>query len=120
MCGRFTQQFTWEEIYEAYNLVVPGIPNLRPNWNVAPTQDVGVVLPEGDQLTYRPMRWGLVPAWAKDQSIGQKMINARAETLLKKRASKNLFQRSVASFRQRVFLNGRKKARKKKCRCTSF
>jgi hypothetical protein len=44
MCGRSTQQFTWEEIYEAYNLVVPGIPNLRPNWNVAPTQEVGVVL----------------------------------------------------------------------------
>jgi putative SOS response-associated peptidase YedK len=80
MCGRFTQQFTWEEIYEAYNLVVPGIPNLRPNWNVAPTQDVGVVLPEDGQLTYKPMRWGLVPLLAKDTKIGYSLINARIES----------------------------------------
>ena len=84
MCGRFTQQFTWEEIYEAYNLVVPGIPNLRPNWNVAPTQDVGVVLPEGDHLTFKPMRWGLVPGWAKDTKIGYSLINARVESAAEK------------------------------------
>jgi putative SOS response-associated peptidase YedK len=84
MCGRFTQQFTWEEIYEAYNLVVPGIPNLRPNWNVAPTQDVGVVLPEEGNLTYKPMRWGLVPGWAKDTKIGYSLINARVESAAEK------------------------------------
>jgi putative SOS response-associated peptidase YedK len=63
---------------------MPAIPNLRPNWNVAPTQDVGVVLAEDGHLTYKPMRWGLIPAWAKDTKIGYSLINARVETVAEK------------------------------------
>jgi hypothetical protein len=51
----FTQQYTWQEPVELYNLTYELIPNIRPNYNVAPTQDIGVVVPEGGGRIYEIM-----------------------------------------------------------------
>lgn len=59
--------------------------NIAPNFNVAPTQNV-IVIGDDGQRYVKQMRWGLVPSWAKDPSIGNQMINARAETLITKPA----------------------------------
>ncbi len=95
MCGRFTHLFTWEELHRLYNLTNPLTPNLKSSWNIAPTQDAGVVLPEGDGRIYRTMRWGLVPLWANDLKIGNQAINARIETA----AEKPLFRSAWKSCR---------------------
>ena len=63
MCGRFTQRMTWRELHELMNLI--GTPlNLRPRYNVAPSQDVAVVRAADDGRTLAMLRWGLIPAWA--------------------------------------------------------
>lgn len=74
--------------------------NLAPRWNVAPTQEVPVLRAagEGDEPGPHlvPMRWGLVPFWAKDAGIGSKMINARADTLAQKPAFREALKRRRA------------------------
>jgi putative SOS response-associated peptidase YedK len=95
MCGRFTQAFTWSELVALYNLTNEAIPNLKASWNIAPTQDVGVIVPEEDGRIYKTMRWGLVPMWAKDIKIGNQAINARIESA----ATKPLFRGAWTSRR---------------------
>ncbi len=83
MCGRFTQRLTWRELHELMDLI--GTPlNLRPRYNVAPSQDVAVVRAAGHGRTLAMLRWGLIPAWAREPNIGYKLINARAETAAEK------------------------------------
>lgn len=82
MCGRFTLRAEPDEVAE----ILPGLqvgawPG--PRYNIAPSQPVPTVLNESPRvLTWT--RWGLIPAWAKDPQIGNRLINARAETLLEK------------------------------------
>ena len=66
MCGRFTQNFTWAEVYEFLNLL--GTPrNLRPRYNIAPTTMIDVVrLDKDGNRELASMRWGLVPGWWKN------------------------------------------------------
>ena len=63
-----------------------------PRFNIAPTQEVSAVrdLGEGRELEF--LRWGLIPSWAKDKSIGAKLINARAETVAEKPAFRSAFK----------------------------
>lgn len=91
MCGRFTLTVNPEQLQEAFpGLQVPD--SLTPRYNIAPTQPVAVI------ANNRPERldffvWGLIPSWAKDPSIGSRLINARAETLTEKPAFRAAFRR---------------------------
>jgi putative SOS response-associated peptidase YedK len=83
MCGRFTTRLTPAELVEAFGLA--GLDDalaqaLPPRFNVAPRQSVPVVTNHGPRLL-RAFRWGLVPWWAKDVRAGDRLINARIETL---------------------------------------
>jgi putative SOS response-associated peptidase YedK len=70
------------------------LPPLGPRYNIAPTQQVGVVRQAGlGQREFVWMRWGLVPSWAKDLSIGSQLINARSETAAAKPAFRDSFKR---------------------------
>jgi putative SOS response-associated peptidase YedK len=66
---------------------------LEPSFNVAPSNDVYVVVESGDVRRLDAFRWGLVPFWAKDPATGYKMINARAESVMDKNAYKHAFKK---------------------------
>ncbi len=91
MCGRFTLTLDPVELREAFDLgEMP--PVWVPRYNVAPSQPVAVVTdPVNRAVDF--MRWGLVPSWAKDISIGNKLINARSETLMEKPSFRTAFAR---------------------------
>jgi putative SOS response-associated peptidase YedK len=91
MCGRFTITLAPAEFEEEFDL--ENIPeDYNPRYNVAPSQSIWVVR-DPTQRKVEKMRWGLVPFWAKDLSIGSRMINARAETLEVKPAFRTAFQK---------------------------
>jgi putative SOS response-associated peptidase YedK len=91
MCGRFALYRSLEEIQQAFNIQqVRWEPT--PSYNIAPTQDVAVVVQREAGNTLERMRWGLTPSWAKDPKIGSKMINARSETLGEKPSFKRPFK----------------------------
>lgn len=95
MCGRFLQLRSWSDLVRLYNITASSMPlNLPPRYNIAPTQDVPVVRHERQtgERELAVMRWGLVPFWAKDITVGNKMINARAETLTEKPAFRHAFR----------------------------
>ncbi|MBX3316452.1 MAG: SOS response-associated peptidase [Phycisphaeraceae bacterium] len=92
MCGRFTQLLTWAQLRRLMRLTSPPI-ELPLRYNIAPTQRVPVVRHEGGGRSLALLRWGLVPAWAKDLAIGSSMINARGETLAAKPAFRSAFKR---------------------------
>ena len=90
MCGRFTITLDPADLQQEFNLGdLPG--EWKPRYNVAPTQNVPVVKEE-TKRDVEMMHWGLIPFWAKDKSIGERMINARAETLQEKPAFRQAFK----------------------------
>lgn len=93
MCGRFTLISDLETIAKTFKIASTSHLSFQPRYNIAPGQLVLAVISDGRQYRIGYLRWGLVPHWAKDQKIGYKMINARAETIDKKPAFRNLFFR---------------------------
>jgi putative SOS response-associated peptidase YedK len=93
MCGRFTLTVTPETLAHLFRLLEAALP--RPRYNIAPTQAVAVVRQAPDQpgrvLDF--MRWGLIPPWAEDARIGNRLINARSETVAEKPAFRSAFRR---------------------------
>ncbi len=91
MCGRFTQTCSGEAIAQSFDL--KAAPEAQPRYNIAPSQPVAAIAQPGEAREYRLFQWGLVPAWAKDPSIGNRMINARAETVAEKPSFRAAFKR---------------------------
>jgi putative SOS response-associated peptidase YedK len=91
MCGRYVLKSTIEELKQAYGAVPAGVFELSPNYNVAPTAEMPVVLREEDADKIRSFRWGLVPFWADGPDSGYSMINARAESVHQKKSYRKPF-----------------------------
>jgi len=89
MCGRYTLTIDIKTVAEKFG--VPAALDTSPRYNIAPTQEVVSVMRNGtSHLAW--LRWGLIPSWAKDESIGSRMVNARAETLTEKPSFKGLLR----------------------------
>ena len=79
MCARYEVSAPPQELADLFGLAAA--PDVKPRWNAAPTQMLPVVRQDADGARHLDLlRWGLVPSWAEDLKIGNKMINARAET----------------------------------------
>ena len=114
MCGRYASSRRPEDLAADFEAVpAPGQPPLAADYNVAPTKDVYVVrqarerdaegAPTGaSHRELRVVRWGLVPSWAKDVSVGNRMLNARVESL----TSKPAFSKAARSRRCLVPADG--------------
>lgn len=89
MCGRYTLTTPGETLATLFDLPEP--PDFGPRYNIAPTQPVAIVTAASPAL--RVVQWGLVPSWAKDPSIGARMINARSETAAEKPSFRAAFKR---------------------------
>jgi len=91
MCGRFAFYSPAEAAAALFG--VTGSVDLKPRYNIAPTQYVAAVRLDDDKARELvTLRWGLVPFWAKDPSIGNRMINARAETVAEKPSYRNAYK----------------------------
>jgi len=98
MCGRYTLRHTTKDIVQRFlvtEVIEATFAEMEPDllrYNIAPTQPVAAIT-ENSPRVLEMMRWGLVPFWAKDLSIGSRLLNARAETLSEKPAFRAAFAR---------------------------
>lgn len=94
MCGRFTLFASYQHIIRRFTISSAFSETAyMPSYNVAPSQQVVAVIHDGKQNRLGYLRWGLIPPWAKDEKIGHKMINARAETLMERPSFRQPFQK---------------------------
>ncbi len=101
MCGRFIIEADAAAIRKAFKLNEVKVP-IRPSYNIAPTQNVTTVVQRDGERVLETMRWGLIPVWAKEMSIGARMINARAESI----ADKPSFKRPLKKQRCLIIADG--------------
>lgn len=92
MCGRYTLSSPSDLLADL--LEIDSVPDLAPRYNIAPTQEAAVVrvAEESGNRVLGMLRWGFIPFWAKDPAIGNRMINARAETVAEKPAYRASFK----------------------------
>lgn len=94
MCGRFTLHHSNDDVVERFG-VQGSLFEVTPRYNIAPTQAVAAITGQGPNIErlLEPLQWGLVPFWAKERSIGSKLINARSETVHEKPSFKHALAR---------------------------
>ena len=93
MCGRFSNDAKPKQVEKEFEVKVSDKKLFKPRYNIAPTQTIAAVLEYDGKRIIEGLRWGLIPSWAKDESIGSKMINARAETLAEKPSFRDAFKK---------------------------
>ena len=98
MCGRFEIHSTLDIIARIFQ-INDLASDLKPSYNIAPSQQVAVVINDGRNRLV-PCRWGFVPRWSRDLKTGYRMINARAETVAGNRAFKAAFENSRSEERR--------------------
>jgi len=92
MCGRYTAAKDFGELIKLMGVVMARVPFFAPRYNIAPTQMAPVIYHERHQPAVKLMRWGLIPSWAKDESVGNALINARSETIESRTAFREAFK----------------------------
>ncbi len=92
MCGRYSL-IRIESLEERFSVRIPAA-GLRPRFNIAPGTEVPVIVAGDSERRLEAMRWGLVPSWAADPSVGRPLVNARAETLAEKPSFRGPLERS--------------------------
>src|SRR5579859_6380234 len=92
MCGRYTLHHSTDQIAMRFG-VQETLVSVPERYNIAPSQPIAVVVQPSARRVLDAYKWGLVPSWAKDPAIGNKMINARAETLAEKPSFKQALLR---------------------------
>jgi putative SOS response-associated peptidase YedK len=114
MCGRFTTTFEFSDIRHRWNLD-RDLPKYTPRFNVAPeiSPNIPVIVLQKGVNECRLMHWGLIPHWAGDPSIGNRLINARAETLTELPSFKNIVDRRRCIIPADGFYEWRKEGRRK-------
>ncbi|MGH9137877.1 MAG: SOS response-associated peptidase [Acidimicrobiales bacterium] len=93
MCGRFVSSSPPDELAKYFDAEQVSEQALESSYNVTPTSDIYAVVETGGIRRLETFHWGLIPFWAKDAKVGQKMINARAENLADRNAYKRAFQK---------------------------
>ena len=91
MCGRYTLRSNPKTVAEAFDLA--DIRALEPRYNIAPTQDVAAIRWKDGKRHLIFLHWGLIPSWADDPSIGNRMINARADGVADKPSFRSAFKK---------------------------
>lgn len=93
MCGRYVSTSSPSELAERFLVDVVDAPELPARYNVSPRAGVYAVVARDGERHLEERRWGLVPSWAEDPGIGDRLVNARAESLLDKPAFRKAFAR---------------------------
>lgn len=92
MCGRFSLFARPEELIKRFGLDAFTF-DFQPSYNIAPGQLIPAILASQGERRMGQLRWGLIPSWAKEESVGYKMINAKSETIQQKTSFRTLFVR---------------------------
>jgi putative SOS response-associated peptidase YedK len=93
MCGRFSQYTPRKDLAHIFEVSHQTDLSFSPRYNIAPTQTITAVRSTNEgEREFAPLRWGLIPRWARDPAIGNKTFNARAETVAEKPSFREPFK----------------------------
>ena len=92
MCGRYTITGDLAELEKLVRFICKVV-DFKPRYNLAPRSVAPVLVWENGTATLKPMRWGLIPSWSKDETIGDKLTNARADTISEKPSYRRPFEK---------------------------